>query len=251
MSTGSQITIETVDGPMPSYAASPGGTASPEGAARGGILVVQEAFGVTAHIAGIADRLADAGWYAVAPAFFHRQGSPVLDYDDFESVMPLMGELRAEGLAIDVAAAFDHLQQSGFAPPRIGVVGFCMGGSVAFFAATTRPVGAAVTFYGGGVREGRFGFPSLTDMAPTLQTPWLGLYGDLDKGIPVEDVEQLRLAIEAAPVATEIVRYADADHGFNCDDRPSVFSASAATDAWRRTLAWFDSHIPVRGPGPN
>lgn len=245
MSTGSQITIETVDGPMPSYAASPGGTA------RGGILVVQEAFGVTAHIADIADRLADAGWYAVAPAFFHRQGSPVLDYDDFESVMPLMGELRADGVAIDVAAAFDHLEQAGFAPGQIGVVGFCMGGSVTFFAATTRPIGAAVTFYGGGLRDGRFGFPSLIDLAPVLQTPWLGLYGDLDKGIPVEDVEQLRRAVEAAPVATEIVGYADADHGFNCDDRPSVFNASAARDAWRRTLAWFDSHMPARGPGPS
>ena len=243
MTTGSQITIETADGPMPSYAASPSGTA------RGGILVVQEAFGVTEHIAAVADRLADAGWYAVAPALFHRQGSPVLAYDDFDSLMPLMGELDADGLAVDVGAAFDHLEQSGFAPARTGAVGFCMGGSVTFFAATIRPVGAAVTFYGGGVRQGRFGLPSLTDLAPALRTPWLGLYGDLDQGIPVEDVEELRLAVEAAPVATEIVRYADADHGFNCNDRPSVFNAAAAADAWQRTLGWFDSHIPARGPG--
>lgn len=240
MTTSSQITIETIDGPMPAY------TASPTGSARGGILVVQEAFGVTAHIEGVADRLADDGWHAIAPAFFHRQGSPVIAYDDFDSVMPVMGKLSAEGLAVDAAAAFDHLEEAGFAPARIGVVGFCMGGSVTFFAATSRPVGAAVTFYGGGVREGRFGLPSLVDLAPTLQTPWLGLYGDLDKGIPTEDVEQLRLAVEAAPVPTEIVRYADADHGFNCNDRPSVFNPSAAADAWQRTLAWFDSHMPAQ-----
>jgi carboxymethylenebutenolidase len=239
VTTGSQITIETIDGPMPSYAASPGG--SP----RGGILVVQEAFGVTEHIEGIADRLADAGWYAIAPAFFHRQGSPVLAYDDFDAVMPLMGELSSEGLAIDVLAGFDHLEQTGFAPPRIGVVGFCMGGSVTFFAATSRAVGAAVTFYGGGVRQGRFGLPSLIELAPKLRTPWLGLYGDLDKGIPIEEVEELREAVTAAPVPTEIVRYADADHGFNCNDRPSVFNTAAAADAWPRTLAWFDSHIPA------
>jgi carboxymethylenebutenolidase len=237
VTTTSQITIETDDGAMPAHAA------SPDGSPRGGILVVQEAFGVTAHIEGIADRLADAGWYAIAPAFFHRQGSPVLAYDDFESVMPIMGELSAQSLAVDVAAAFDHLEHTGFARSQIGVVGFCMGGSVTFFAATSRAVGAAVTFYGGGVDQGRFGLPSLVDQAPSLKAPWLGLYGDLDKGIPTEEVEHLRDAVASAPVDTEIVRYADADHGFNCNDRPWVFNATAAADAWQRTLAWFDTHV--------
>lgn len=237
MTTTEQITIETADGPMPSHAASP--SAIP----RGGILVVQEAFGVTTHIEGIANRLADAGWYAIAPAFFHRQGSPVLAYDDFESVMPIMGELSAEGLAVDLAAAFDHLEQAGFAQSQIGAVGFCMGGSVTFFAATSRPVGAAISFYGGGVDQGRFGLPSLIEQAPSLKAPWLGLYGDLDTGIPIEEVEALRNAVSKAPVPTEIVRYADADHGFNCNDRPSVFNAPAAADAWQRTLAWFDAHL--------
>jgi carboxymethylenebutenolidase len=237
VTTTSQITIETADGPMPTHEASPAGTP------RGGILVIQEAFGVTTHIEGIANRLADAGWYAIAPAFFHRQGSPVLAYDDLDSVMPIMGALSAEGLAVDVAAAFDHLEHAGFAPLRIGVVGFCMGGSVTFFAATTRAVGAAVTFYGGGVGQGRFGLPNLIEQASGLKTPWLGLYGDLDKGIPTEEVEQLRGAVSGAPAPTEIVRFADADHGFNCDDRPSVFNATAAADAWQRTLAWFDTHL--------
>jgi carboxymethylenebutenolidase len=237
VTTTSQIIIETADGPMPTHEASPGGTP------RGGVLVIQEAFGVTTHIEGIADRLADAGWYAVAPAFFHRQGSPVLAYDDLDSVMPVMGELTAEGLAVDVAAAFDHLEHAGFARSRIGVVGFCMGGSVTFFAATTREVGAAVTFYGGGVGQGRFGLPSLSELAASLKTPWLGLYGDLDKGIPTDEVELLRNAVSSAPVSTEIVRFADADHGFNCEDRPSVFNAAAAADAWQRTLAWFDTHL--------
>jgi carboxymethylenebutenolidase len=237
VTTTSPIIIETADGPMPTYEASPGGTP------RGGILVIQEAFGVTTHIEGIADRLADAGWYAIAPAFFHRQGSPVLAYDDLDSVMPIMGELTAEGLAVDVAAALDHLEHAGFPRSRIGVVGFCMGGSVTFFAATTRAVGSAVTFYGGGVGQGRFGLPSLIELASSLQTPLLGLYGDLDKGIPTEEVEQLRDAVSSVPVPTEIVRFADADHGFNCDDRPSVFNAAAAADAWQRTLAWFDTHL--------
>lgn len=244
MSTNAEITIETADGPMPAY------EASPEGAARGGILVIQEAFGVTSHIQEIARRLADAGWYAVAPALFHRQGSPVLAYDDFDSVMPLMGNLSADGLTVDVNAALDHFEARDFVPSRIGVVGFCMGGSVAFYAATLRPLGAAVTFYGGGVLEGRFGLPSLIDQAPKLQTPWLGLYGDLDKGIPSAQVEQLRSAVKGAPVPTEIIRYPDADHGFNCDDRPAVFNPDAAADGWKRTLGWFDTNLqPAAGKG--
>jgi carboxymethylenebutenolidase len=244
VSTNAEITIETADGPMPAY------EASPERAARGAILVIQEAFGVTPHIQDIARRLADAGWFAVAPALFHRDGSPVLEYDDFDSVMPLMGNLSAEGLTVDVDAALDHFEARDFAPARMGVVGFCMGGSVTFYAATLRAVGAAVTYYGGGVLEGRFGLPSLVDLAPKLQAPWLGLYGDLDKGIPSAQVEQLRDAVKGARVPTEIVRYPDADHGFNCDDRPAVFNPEASADAWKRTLAWFDSHLPSGGkPG--
>jgi carboxymethylenebutenolidase len=70
------------------------------------------------------------------------------------------------------------------------------------------------------------------------------LYGDLDKGIPFDDVELLRTAGSNAPVPTTVVRYADADHGFNCDDRPAVYNAVAADDAWQRTLAWLDQYIP-------
>jgi carboxymethylenebutenolidase len=174
MSTSAHVTITTPDGPMPAY------ESSPDGGADGAVVVVQEAFGVTAHIEHIVDRLAAAGWHAVAPAFFHRQGAPVIAYDDLESVMPVMGQLTAEGITDDLNATFDHLEAAGFPVERTGVVGFCMGGSVAFYAATMRELGAAVTFYGGGVTTGRFGLPPLVDLAPDLKAPWLGLYGDLD-----------------------------------------------------------------------
>ena len=233
------LTIETDDGPMPAF------EAPPKGDAKGGIVVVQEAFGVTTHIEDVARRLAEQGWHAVAPALFHRQGSPVFAYDDLASVMPAMQQLTAHGLEQDLGAAFDYLDSIGFGPSLTGIVGFCMGGTVTFLAATLRPVGAAVTFYGGGVREGRFGLPGLIDLAPALQTPWLGLFGDLDKGIPVDDVEELRKATGAQSVDAEIVRYADADHGFHCNDRPAVFNPQAAADAWHRTLTWFDGHLSV------
>lgn len=237
MTKSSQITIETDDGPMPTF------SAAPDGDAKGGIVVVQEAFGVTSHIEDVARRLADARWHAIAPAFFHRQGSPVLGYTDFEKVMPLMGELTAGGIATDVAASIEHLGEQGFEANKVGIVGFCMGGSVTLYAATLHALGAAVTFYGGGLGEGRFGIPAGIELARALSTPWLGLYGDLDQGIPVSDVERLREAVAEAPVPTEIVRYPDADHGFHCNDRPNVYNPTAAHDAWRRTLEWFDRHI--------
>jgi carboxymethylenebutenolidase len=139
------------------------------------------------------------------------------------------------------------LEEEGQPEGRVGVVGFCMGGGIALDTAARRALGAAVTFYGGGVVEGRFGLPSLVAAAPGLRTPWLGLYGDLDKGIPPEQVEELRTAAARATVTTEVVRYADADHGFNNDDRPEVFDADAAGDAWRRTLSWLDLYA---GPDP-
>jgi carboxymethylenebutenolidase len=151
-------------------------------------------------------------------------------------------QLTGDGIVADLGAAIGELAGRGIAAANTGVVGFCMGGSVAFLAAARFPIGAAVTFYGGGVAEGRFGLPSLVDQAPGLAAPWLGLYGDLDTGIPVEQVEALRVATAAAGVTTEIVRYEHAEHGFNCDDRAS-FNQEAAADGWARTLAWFDTHL--------
>ena len=78
-----------------------------------------------------------------------------------------------------------------------------------------------------------------------LQTPWLGLFGDEDSSIPVEDVERLRQELDGADVPHEVVRYAGAEHGFHCDQRPS-YHAEAATDAWARTLAWFEEHLEPR-----
>lgn len=234
--TDAAATIKTDDGPMPAHVAVPPGTP------KGGVVVIQEAFGVTKHIEDVARRFAAAGWHAIAPALFHRQGAPVLPYDDFEKVMPVMQSLTAQGITMDVTATLDQLESAGIPRARIAVVGFCMGGTVAFYAATLRNLGAAVTFYGGGVTEGRFGLPSLVDLAPNLATPWLGLYGDQDQSIPVEQVERLLEAVHAASVETQIVRYPDAGHGFHCDERPAHFAPDAARDAWHRTLAWLDRH---------
>jgi carboxymethylenebutenolidase len=206
------------------------------------VIVIQEAFGVNEHIEDVTRRFASAGYRAVSPHLFHRTGDPVLGYGEIEKVMPHMQALTEPGLRADLDATISYLEQNGFERSQIGVVGFCMGGSVTFLAAVRYVLGAAVTFYGGGVTEGRFGMPPLVEMAASLQTPWLGLFGDLDHGIPVEQVEILRSAIADSPVDAEIVRYAEAGHGFHCDKRPDYHQASAA-DAWGRTLAWFSEHL--------
>lgn len=212
------------------------------GASRG-VVVVQEAFGVNEHIQDVTRRVADAGYHAVAPHLFHRTGLDTIEYGDMESAIAAMKSLSDEELLADIDAAVAHLGRAGIEPPSIGIVGFCMGGRVTFLVAAERELGAAVGFYGGGIVTQRLpNLPSLVDRSARLRTPWLGLFGDEDAGIPVEDVERLRGELGAAPVPTEVVRYPGAEHGFHCDARPS-YHPEAAKDAWGRTLAWFDRHL--------
>lgn len=234
---GTTHVIETADGPMDLY------EALPSGAARGAVVVVQEAFGVNDHIREVTDRFAEAGFHAVAPALFHRAGGGTAPYDDFAQVLPLFEGLTDAGILVDVDAALDHLRSAGIDDASIGIVGFCMGGRVTFLVSIERALGAAVGFYGGGILNARFPqFPALIGRVGELRTPWLGLFGDRDTSIPVEEVEELRSALAGADVATEVVRYADAEHGFHCDARPS-YDADASADAWARTLTWLGEHL--------
>ena len=234
------VEVTTPDGPMPVY------EAIPEGTAKGAIVLVQEVFGVNGHIQDVARRFAAAGYHAAAPHLFHRTGSPELGYDDFSKVMPHMQALTDDKLLVDLDATIGHLSSAGWGTPQTGLVGFCFGGRVAFLVATARPLGAAVGFYGGGIVTARFPlFPALVDRAGDLKAPFLGLFGDLDESIPVEDVERLRneLAGSGTPVPHEIVRYPEAGHGFHCDAREGHFHAESAADAWQKTLDWLGHHL--------
>jgi len=238
--TDQQRSVATPDGAMDLY------EASPDGAAKGAVIVIQEAFGVNEHIRDVTRRLAGGGYHAVAPAIFHRAGGGAIDdYDnvDFNEMLKLFEGVSDDAVLADVDAALDALRREGFADSNIGIVGFCFGGRVTFLVSARRALGAGVTFYGGGiVTPGHFSFPTLIDEAQSLRTPWLGLFGDEDGGIPVEDVERLRAAVAAAPVDTEVVRYPGAGHGFHCDVR-SAYHEASAKDGWARALAWFDGHL--------
>jgi len=216
---------------------------TPDGPARGAVIVLQEAYGVNDHIVDVCRRLAVVGYRAVAPHLFHRDGVSALPYD-IELARPHMAKLTADGVRADLAATREHLADQGFSLSSTGIVGFCMGGYVTCAVASEDAYGAAVTFYGSGISEGRFGFGPLVELAPQLRAPWLGLYGDLDRSVPVEQVEALRSAAATAPVPTAVVRYAEGGHGFHCDARPADYHEAAAKDAWVRTVDWFERYLP-------
>jgi len=230
------VQLDTPDGPMAAY------RAVPSGEPRGGVVVIQEAFGLTGHIHRVTEALAREGFVAVAPALFHRSDDQIFSYGDFEKLGPVISKLNADTVAMDVDAALAELERQGQPASRQGIIGFCMGGSVTLATAARLHLGAAVTFYGGGLAEGRFGLPSGLEAAAALRTPWLGLYGDLDEHIPIADVEQVRQVVASASVDAEVVRYPEADHGFHCDERPSFHPASSS-DAWARTIAFLGAHL--------
>ncbi len=239
------VDLPTSDGPMACYEARPGRDL----AAAGAVIVIQEAFGVNEHIEDVTRRFALAGYHAVAPHLFHRAGgSGTAPYGDFAKVIPLYEGLADDGILVDVDAARAHLHGRGWTDLQIAIVGFCFGGRVTFLVAIERALAAAVGFYGGGIVSQRFPqFPPLIQRTDELRTPWLGLFGAQDESIPMADVEELKGALTTAPVATEVVVYSDAGHGFHCDQRDS-FHPQSADDAWNRTLEWLDARLTIPAP---
>ncbi|NML65541.1 dienelactone hydrolase family protein [Hymenobacter sp. RP-2-7] len=203
-----------------------------------GIILFQEAFGVNQHIRNVADRLAAAGYVVVAPELFHRTAAPGFEiaYDDFPSAAPHYRAITAEGLAQDAQAAYDWLlSQEQVQNDKIGAIGFCLGGQVAFVANATLPLQAAVSYYGGGLHH-------YAGLAPDLHAPHLFFWGGLDEHISKEQREQIVAAVEAAgkPYLNTIISYAD--HGFHCDERSS-YNPDAAAEAWALTLAFFENKL--------
>lgn len=207
-----------------------------------GIVVIQDAMGVTDALVAALQRLAADGYLAVAPHLYHRVAKkPAREFAEAE---PLMRTLNGPDLAHDIADAVDYLDAAGIPAASRGIVGFCMGGTVSLWQAAEGDFGAAVTFYGGGVSKKRWkGVPPGLESAPAISCPWLGLYGDKDRSIRVEEVEELREITDALPVHTSILRYANAGHAFALDPEAKNFVPDAAADSWAHALNWFDAHL--------
>lgn len=206
--------------------------ARPQAASGAGMLVFQEAFGVNAHIRGIADRFAALGFTAFAPELFHRT-APGFDgsYDDFEAVREHMAALTREAIETDAREAYERLaEEPGVDPKRIACIGFCLGGRVSYLANAVTPLRAAVSFYGGRIA------PELLDAAGAQHGPILMFWGGADGGIPPEQRRAVADALTAAGKAHEQVVFGQAGHAFFNDVRTGHYDPGAARQAWTLTL---------------
>lgn len=222
-------TLKAADGhAFPAY------IARPAGPAKGGVVVLQEIFGVNSHIRSVADRYAAAGYFAVAPSTFSRIGKGDLEIGYTEADMKegmglkaAVEALPAPGVMPDIQAAIDHAAQAG----KVGIVGYCWGGLLTWRAACTlKGLSAAAPYYGGGMTTPE-------EAARKPQVPVMAHFGDQDHWIPLDSVEAFK---KAQPGATVHVYHAN--HGFNCDQRGS-YNEAAATLARERTLAFFAQHL--------
>jgi len=207
-----------------------------------GMLVLQEAFGVNAHIRDVTERIAREGFVAIAPELFHRTG-PGFEgrYDDFPAVMPHMQALTEAGQAADIRASYEWLRNHPqVTPDRIGSIGFCMGGRASFLVDATVPLQASISFYGGGIAQG------MLHRAKDLHAPILLFWGGLDKHILPEHRHAVTEALTQAGKDFVNVNVSYADHGFFCDARAS-YNAAAARLAWSLVLEFLE--VYVRGAG--
>lgn len=230
----SEVEIDAGDRKIPAFLARP---------AKGGkfpvVFVNTEIFGVHEWIKDICRRLAKAGYVALAPDFFVRQGDPS-KLTDFPAIMKIVGATPDAQVTSDTAASLKWLKTQPFTDmKRLGVTGFCWGGGKTWLAVERFPeFKAGVAWYGPLAKNAYPQTPPI-ELAKDLHAPVLGLYGGQDKGIPAADVEAMRAALKAAgKTGSEIIVYPNAQHGFLADYRPSYGAADAA-DAWAKMLAFF------------
>ena len=211
------------------------------------ILVVQEIFGVHAYIADVCRRLAKAGYLAIAPELYARQGDPG-KYSDIGKLMAeVVSQVPDEQVMADLDGAVKWAGENGGNLKKVGITGFCWGGRITWlYAAQSKNVKAGVAWYGRLVGAASPLTPKHPlDLASSLKAPVLGLYGGQDGGIPLTTVNDMKDALAAAGAkgnaaakASEFVVYPQAPHAFHADYRPS-YRKDAAEDGFQRALQWF------------
>ena len=238
--TVGEVKVPTKDGEMPAYRAMPA-----DGGPFPTVLVVQEIFGVHEHIRDVCRRLAKAGYIAIAPELYARQGDASKIADVAKLMSDIVSKVSDAQVMGDLDSAVAWAKASGKADTaRLGVTGFCWGGRIVWLYAAHNPgLKAGVAWYGrlvGATTEMTPKNP--IDLAKDLKAPVLGLYGGADQGIPVESVDQMRAAMRAAKKPGDLIVYPDTPHGFNADYRPS-YRKDKADDGWQRMLGWFKIYL--------
>jgi carboxymethylenebutenolidase len=238
--TVGEITYEVGGFKVPAYRAAPAGrTGLPV------VVVVHEIFGVHEYIADTARRFARAGYMAIAPELFARQGDP----GSYGEIARLMAEIVSKTpdaqVMGDLDGALKWAAANGGDATKAGITGFCWGGRITWLYSAHAPVKAGVAWYGRLVGDATANTPRHpVDVAAQLRAPVLGLYGSADTGIPLDTVERMKgaLAQGTAPAkASQFIVYPEAPHAFHADYRPT-FRQQPAEDGWKRALEWFKSH---------
>ena len=236
-----EVTIPVGDFKLPAYRAAPAGVANPPV-----VLVVSEIFGVHEHIADVARRFAKAGYFAIAPEMFVRQG----DAGSYGEIAKLIAEVISKvpdaQVMGDLDACLAWAKGQGADTGRTAVTGFCWGGRITWLYSAHNPaVKAGVAWYGRLVGAASPLTPAHpVDLAGKLNAPVLGLYGGQDTGIPLDTVDKMKAALAlGSPAAkkSEFVVYPDAPHAFHADYRPS-YRKDAADDGWQRCIAWLKAN---------
>jgi carboxymethylenebutenolidase len=211
------------------------------------ILVVQEVFGLHEWVKDICRRLAAAGYYAIAPDLYQRQGDATKIADIAALVKDIVQKVPDAQVLADLDAAAVFAGKDGGDASRLGVTGFCWGGRIVWLYSAHNPkLRAGVAWYGRLIADSTPLQPqSPIDLVGQLHAPVLGLYGGQDSGIPLADVEKMQAALKAAGGASRIDVFASAGHGFLADYRPS-YDEAAAKQAWHAALGWFAEHLKAR-----
>lgn len=207
------------------------------------VLVISEIFGVHEHIKDVARRFAKAGYLAVAPDLFVRQGDATKAPDTATLMKTIIAKVPDAQVMSDLDTIVKWTRQRGGNTDKLGITGFCWGGRITWLYAAHNPdVKAGVAWYGRLVGDTSPLQPKHPiDVAQNLKAPVLGLYGAKDNGIPLESVERMRKALDAGNSRSRIHVYPDSGHAFHADYRPS-YNAADAKDGWSKALNWFATH---------
>jgi carboxymethylenebutenolidase len=235
-----EIKITTKDGDIPGYVAMPA-----QGSNFPVVIVVQEIFGVHEHIQDLCRRLGKAGYLAVAPELYARQGDP-RKYT-MQEIQKLVAEIVSKvpdaQVMSDLDATAEWASKNKGDANKLGITGFCWGGRVVWlYAAHSANLKAGVAWYGRVVGQANAMSPKHPmDLVKDIKAPVLGLYGGKDQGIPVDDVKMMESELKKAGKKAEIVIYPEAPHGFNADFR-GTYREADAKDGWKRMLDWFKAN---------
>jgi carboxymethylenebutenolidase len=234
--TAGEVAIPTKDGSIPAYRAMP----MTNGKTFPIVLVVQEVFGVHEHIKDLCRRLGKAGYLAVAPALYARQGDPATVTDVQDLMTKIVAKVPDAQVMSDLDATVAWAAKNQGDGNKLALTGFCWGGRIAWLYAAHNPrLKASAAWYGRLVGPTNPLQPkNPIDVVSQLKAPVIGFYGGKDAGIPQESIQQMREAVLNSGKTGNINVYPEAGHGFNADYRTS-FNDAAASDAWKKMLVFF------------